>query len=93
MSCMPSLWHACRASHGKSGDILMANDVRGALASPIKSHCDVSRYGPKLNPEKEKSYGLNQPGAPKPKLENEKPQGETVKYDDLLKAWKEGRVK
>ncbi len=51
------------------------------------------KCGPKLNPEKEESYWLNQPGAPKPKLENEKPQGQTVKYDDLLKAWKEGRVK
>ena len=53
----------------------------------------LKRCGPKLNPEKEESYWLSQPGAPKPKLDNEKPQGETVKYDDLLKAWKEGRVK
>ncbi len=52
-----------------------------------------AKCGPKLNPEREESYWLNQPGAPKPKLENEKPQGQTVKYDDLLKAWKEGRVK
>ncbi len=53
----------------------------------------LERCGPELNPEKKESYWLSQPGAPKPKLENEKPQGETVKYDDLLKAWKEGRVK
>jgi glycerol transport system substrate-binding protein len=53
----------------------------------------LKRCGPKLNPEKEESYWLSQPGAPKPKLDNEKPQGETVKYDDLLKAWKEGQVK
>ena len=26
------------------------------------------------------------PGAPKAKLENEKPQGETVNYDDLVVA-------
>ena len=51
------------------------------------------KCGPKLNPEREESYWLNQPGAPKPKLENEKPQGQTVNYDDLLQAWKEGRVK
>ena len=49
--------------------------------------------GPKLNPKKDESYWLNQPGAPKPKLANEKPQGETVDYDGLLQAWKEGRVK
>jgi glycerol transport system substrate-binding protein len=49
--------------------------------------------GPKLNPEKEESYWLNQPGAPKKKLANEKPKGITVDYDDLIKAWREGRVK
>ena len=49
--------------------------------------------GPKLNPEKPESYWLNQPGSPKAKLANEKPKGETVNYDDLIKAWREGRVK
>jgi glycerol transport system substrate-binding protein len=49
--------------------------------------------GPKLNPIKEESYWLNQPGAPKPKLANEKPKGETVNYDELIKAWREGRVR
>jgi glycerol transport system substrate-binding protein len=46
-----------------------------------------------LNPEKPDSYWLNKPGAPKAKLANEKPKGETVNYDDLIKAWREGRVK
>ena len=49
--------------------------------------------GPKLNPKKDPKYWLDQPGAPKPKLANEKPKGETVAYDDLIKAWREGRVK
>ncbi len=44
--------------------------------------------GPKLNARKSADYWLNQPGAPKAKLSNEKPQGETVNYDDLLKSWK-----
>jgi glycerol transport system substrate-binding protein len=43
--------------------------------------------GPKMNPEKPESYWLNQPGAPKPKLANEKPQGITVDYDELIKTW------
>ena len=47
----------------------------------------------KLNPEKEEAYWLDQPGAPKAKLENEKPQGETIDYDKLIAAWREGRVK
>jgi glycerol transport system substrate-binding protein len=53
--------------------------------------CKVA--GPKLNEEKDESYWLNQPGSPKPKLANEKPKGETINYDDLIKAWSEGRVK
>lgn len=44
--------------------------------------------GPKLNPEKDPNFWLNQPGAPKPKLSNEKPKGETIAYDKLLESWK-----
>ncbi len=43
--------------------------------------------GPKLNPEQDPTYWLNLPGAPKAKLANEKPQGETVDYDELVKSW------
>ncbi|MBF0303727.1 MAG: carbohydrate ABC transporter substrate-binding protein [Desulfamplus sp.] len=49
--------------------------------------------GPLLNPEKDEKYWLDQPGAPKPKLANEKPKGETVDYDALLEAWKAGKAK
>jgi len=49
--------------------------------------------GPKLNEERDEAYWLDQPGSPKPKLANEKPQGETVDYDSLIQAWREGRVK
>jgi len=45
--------------------------------------------GPKLNEERDAQYWLDQPGAPKPKLANEKPQGETVSYDELVKSWQE----
>jgi len=48
--------------------------------------------GPKLNPKRDESYWLNRPGSPKAKV-NEKPQGETVNYDKLIQAWREGRVK
>ncbi len=48
---------------------------------------------PKLNEERDAQYWFDQPGAPKAKLANEKPQGETVKYDDLIAAWRAGRVK
>ncbi|WP_166255507.1 ABC transporter substrate-binding protein [Marinobacter salicampi] len=45
--------------------------------------------GPKLNEPREASYWLDQPGSPKPKLENEKPQGQTVAYKELLKSWEQ----
>jgi glycerol transport system substrate-binding protein len=43
--------------------------------------------GPKLNEPRDPNYWLSQPGAPKPKLSNEKPQGETIAYKELLKQW------
>ncbi len=48
--------------------------------------------GPKLNDKKDPSYWLNQPGSPKAKLANEKPKGQTIDYDQLIQAWREGRV-
>ena len=43
--------------------------------------------GPKMNEEKDAQEWLDAPGAPVAKLENEKPQGETISYDELLKSW------
>ena len=48
--------------------------------------------GPKLNPEADPQEWLSQPGAPKPRLDNEKPPGRTVPYDQLIEAWREGRA-
>lgn len=45
--------------------------------------------GPKLNEPREASYWLDQPGSPKAKLANEKPQGVTVAYEELLKSWEQ----
>ncbi|MBB1485194.1 ABC transporter substrate-binding protein [Oceanospirillum sediminis] len=45
--------------------------------------------GPELNAKRDADYWLSQPGSPKAKLANEKPQGETVAYEDLLKSWKQ----
>jgi glycerol transport system substrate-binding protein len=47
---------------------------------------------PKLNPKKTKEYWLSQPGSPKPKLANEKPQGQTIDYDELIERWREGKA-
>jgi len=43
--------------------------------------------GPKLGEERDPSYWLNRAGAPKPRLDNEKPPGETIDYDVLIRSW------
>ena len=44
--------------------------------------------GPRLNEERDPSYWLNEvEGAPKPALQNEKPKGETIAYEELIKRW------
>ena len=52
----------------------------------------MQRCTPKLNPERDAHYWLSGKGAPWQKLDDEKPKGETIAYDRLLQAWKEGRV-
>ncbi|WP_022729142.1 ABC transporter substrate-binding protein [Fodinicurvata sediminis] len=47
--------------------------------------------GPKLNEPRDAQYWFDQEGAPKPKLDNEKPQGETVKYDELVQQWQDAQ--
>ncbi|MFB3106224.1 MAG: carbohydrate ABC transporter substrate-binding protein, partial [Pseudomonadales bacterium] len=44
--------------------------------------------GPRLNEKREASYWLDKPGSPKAKV-NEKPQGETIDYDELVKRWQQ----
>jgi glycerol transport system substrate-binding protein len=53
----------------------------------------MKNCAPKLNPKSDPAKWLSAKGAPWQKLANEKPKGETIPYDTLLKAWKEGRVR
>jgi glycerol transport system substrate-binding protein len=43
--------------------------------------------GPRLNPEKKAEDWLGKPNGPAAKLDNEKPKGETIAYDELIKRW------
>ena len=43
--------------------------------------------GPRLNAEKDPSEWLGKEDGPKAKIENEKEQGVTVAYEDIIKAW------
>ena len=52
----------------------------------------MAQCAPKLNKPVEAAKWLSDKGAPWAKV-NEKPKGETVPYDQLLAAWKAGRVR
>ena len=43
--------------------------------------------GPRLNEPKDAAEWLGKPDGPKAKLDNEKPQGETIAYEELVKRW------
>jgi glycerol transport system substrate-binding protein len=43
--------------------------------------------GPLLNEPRDAQYWLDQPGSPKPKLDNEKPEPITIGYDELIASW------
>jgi glycerol transport system substrate-binding protein len=48
---------------------------------------------PKLNAKGDASKYLSDSAAPWKKLSNEKPPGQTIAYEKLLEAWKQGRVR
>jgi len=69
----------------------LARDQDAIMARLEKSGAQGD-LGPKLNPEKTAEYWYAQAEkdgnlAPQRKLANEKPKGETVDYDTLLKTW------
>ncbi len=45
--------------------------------------------GPRLGPEVDPAEWLGRPDGPKAKLDNEKPPGETIAYEELIKRWAE----
>ena len=63
-------------------DITMARMQQADEAANVNGGC-----GPRLNEPQDPEVWLSQPGSPKAKLDNEKPQGETVNYDDLVARW------
>ena len=68
----------------------MASEMDQVMSRMQKADEVANVYGgcgPRLNEERDPSYWLNQPGSPKAKLANEKPQGVTVNYDELVRRW------
>ncbi|MGI9226420.1 MAG: ABC transporter substrate-binding protein [Candidatus Nanopelagicaceae bacterium] len=89
---MSQLWWA-NVGKAAAGE----TDAQGAMDALAKAQDEVmirlERANPdancavKMNPEKTAKYWFDQPGAPYPKLANEKPKGETITYDNLVKRW------
>ncbi|MFQ5622620.1 MAG: ABC transporter substrate-binding protein [Paracoccaceae bacterium] len=63
-------------------DLVMSRMQAADEAANVYGGC-----GPRLNPEKDPSEWLGRPDGPKAKLDNEKPQGETIAYEDIIKRW------
>ena len=63
------------------------DQVLADLQSSGMQHCT-----PRLNAKRDPVKRLSNKGAPWQKLADEKPKGETIAYERLLQAWKEGRV-
>jgi glycerol transport system substrate-binding protein len=68
----------------------LARDLDDVLAGLQRA--GMKRCAPRLNAALAPAQRLSDKGAPWKKLENERPHGETIAYDKLLQAWKEGRV-
>ncbi len=64
------------------------DNVMGRLERAGMAHC-----APKLAPKGDPAKMLSNDHAPWAKLANEKPKGETINYDKLLQAWKDGKVR
>ena len=64
------------------------DQVLADLQSSGMQHCT-----PKLNAKRDAAKWLSTKGAPWQKTVNETPKGETIAYERLLQAWKEGRVR
>jgi glycerol transport system substrate-binding protein len=60
--------------------------IMGRMQRADEANNTYGGCGPRLNEPKDPSEWLGKGGA-KAKLENEKPQGETVNYDELVKRW------
>jgi len=76
-----------------SGEVTVSRAMDNLAAEQDKILSRIERAGvqgdkgPKLNKKVDPKEWLSKPGSPKAKLANEKPQGMTVDYDQLIKTW------
>ena len=64
------------------------DDVMARMQAADEQADTYHGCGPRLNEPKDPSEWLGTwPDGPAAKLDNEKPQGETIAYDELIKRW------
>ncbi|HRL98535.1 MAG TPA: ABC transporter substrate-binding protein [Acidovorax sp.] len=69
----------------------LAEEMDQVMASLQAS--GMRKCPPRLNPKADPQQWLSDFAAPRKKLANEKPRGETIAYETLLQAWREWRVR
>jgi glycerol transport system substrate-binding protein len=65
--------------------------IMGRMEAADKANNTYHGCGPRLNEPKDPSAWLSTEHAPWAKLANEKPPGETIAYEDLIKRWTENQ--
>ncbi len=63
------------------------DDIMARMQAADEKNHTYHDCGPRLNAEKDPSEWLGKPDGPHAKLANEKPKGETIAYDELIKRW------
>ena len=79
-----------RATPQQALDNLAA--AQDELLARLQQMGSMEQCEPRIGEARDPQVWLDQPGAPKPKLADEEGQGVTVDYDELLAAWRAGRV-
>jgi glycerol transport system substrate-binding protein len=63
------------------------DDIMARMQAADEQAKTYGGCGPRLNEEKDAAEWLGKDNGPAAKLDNEKPQGQTVAYDELIKRW------
>jgi len=63
------------------------DQIMGRMQAADEANKTYGGCGPRLNAEKDPSEWLGKPNGPHAKIENEKEQGQTIAYEEIIKRW------
>ena len=63
------------------------DQIMGRMQAADEANKTYGGCGPRMNAEKDPSEWLGKADGPKAKIENEKEQGVTIAYDEIIKQW------